>query len=359
MKPEAPAHPYAQQHSRQFWNRAMGAVAPGHVDPVVPGLRIGTQEAVATLGSCFAQHIARHLQRSGCSYHVTEPAPPGLSAEAAQARQYGLFSARCGNVYTVRQALQLFDRAFGRFQPQARAWMRGSRFVDPFRPQVEPEGYASEAEVLAARDAHLACVRQLFETSAWLVFTLGLTEAWCDRRDGAVFPLAPGVAGGHYDPAETAFVNFDIDSTRQDLAALVERVHSVNPRCRWVLTVSPVPLMATFEPRHVWTSTTASKAVLRVAADEAERRFEQVHYFPSYEVITSPAAGGRYYADDLRQVTDTGVQHVMRLFGQHCLDTGGPAPLGTPPPALHLPGSADVVCDEEAIAGAMRAVGAR
>ncbi len=353
-----PRHPYAQGDSRQFWNRAMTAVAPGQIDPVVPGLRIAPHEAVATLGSCFAQHIARHLQRSGCTYHVTETAPAELSAEAAQARQFGLFSARYGNVYTVRQALQLFDRAFGHFQPQAQAWAHGQRFVDPFRPQVEPGGYASEAEVLAARDPHLACVRRLFETSAWLVFTLGLTETWRDRRDGAVFPLAPGVAGGHYDPTQIEFVNFDIDTTRQDLAALIERVHGVNPGCRWVLTVSPVPLMATFEPRHVWTSTTASKAVLRVAADEAERRFEHVHYFPSYEIITSPAAGSRYSADDLRQVTDTGVQHVMRLFGQHCLGRGSAAAEGAPPPALHLPGSADVVCDEEAIAAAMRAVGA-
>ena len=348
------SHPYADGESRQFWNRAMSAVAPGHVDPVTPGLHIGAKERVATLGSCFAQHIARHLQRSGCTYHVTEPAPAGMSNDAAQARQYGLFSARYGNVYTVRQALQLFDRAYGRFQPRAQAWARQGRFVDPFRPQVEPEGYASEAEVLQARDAHLACVRSLFETSEWLVFTLGLTEAWRDRADGAVFPLAPGVAGGQYDPTQTEFVNFDIDTVRADLAALIERVRGVNPGCRWVLTVSPVPLAATFEPRHVWVSTTASKAVLRVAADEAERRFDHVHYFPSYEVITSPAAGNRYYADDLRQVTNTGVQHVMRLFSQHCLQPAGTD--NTPraaSAAVHLAGAADVVCDEEAIAAAM------
>lgn len=353
------SHPYADGESHQFWNRAMSAVAPGHVDPVTPGLRIGAEERVATLGSCFAQHIARHLQRSGCTYHVTESAPEGMSAEAAQARQYGLFSARYGNVYTVRQALQLFDRAYGRFRPRARAWPRGDGFVDPFRPQVEPEGFRSEAEVLQSRDAHLACVRTMFETSAWLVFTLGLTEAWRDREDGAVFPLAPGVAGGRYDATQTEFVNFDIDAVRSDLAALIERVRVVNPACRWVLTVSPVPLAATFEPRHVWVSTVASKAVLRVAADEAQRRFDHVHYFPSYEVITSPAAGNRYYADDLRQVTDIGVQHVMRLFSQHCLQPTGGHRTRTPPAALHLPGAGDVVCDEEAITAAMNALGPR
>jgi hypothetical protein len=354
-------HPYAKAPARQFWSRAMAGVAPGRVDPADPGpglgapVRVSPQDRVATLGSCFAQHIARHLHQSGCHYLVAEPAPAGLDAATAQARQYGLFSARYGNVYTVRQALQLFDRAHGHFQPLARAWPRGGRWVDPFRPQVEPDGFDSAEAVVAAQAEHLACVRAMFGTCDWLVFTLGLTEAWCDRRDGAVFPLAPGVAGGAYQPAEHAFVNFDIDAVRSDLAALVQRVQGVNPGCRILLTVSPVPLAATAEPRHVWVSTTVSKAVLRVAADEAVRRFGHVHYFPSYEVITSPAAGGRYYADDLRQVTEVGVQHVMRLFTQHCLAGGGvTADTAAAPVSLSLPQAADVVCDEETIERAMQ-----
>lgn len=352
------AHPYQNTPAYQSWPKAMGSVAPGHVDPVVGVPRIGREEQVATLGSCFAQHIARHLHRSGCSYLVTEAAPVDMPPERAAALQYGLFSARYGNVYTVRQALQLLRQAFGRFTPQTQAWQRADgRWVDPFRPQVMPEGFADAAGVLAARKVHLACVREMVERADWLVFTLGLTEGWLDRRDGAVFPLAPGVAGGNYDPAAHAFENFDAASVSADLASLVEELRSLNPRARWLLTVSPVPLMATAEPRHVWTSTVLSKAVLRVAADEALRRFGHVYYFPSYEVITSPAAGGRYYADDLRSVTETGVQHVMRLFSRHCLGQDSATPTG-PTVDLQAGGAADVVCDEETIAHAMRAGGA-
>lgn len=349
------AHPYKNAPEQQFWLRAMTSVAPGHVDPVVGAPRIAPNDRVATMGSCFAQHIARHLQRSGCTYFVTEKAPAEMPLTRAEALQYGLFSARFGNMYTVRQALQLLVRAYGRFEPVADAWQRhDGRWVDPFRPQVLPEGHSSAEEVGAARAAHFAHVREMFEQADWLVFTLGLTEGWLDRRDGAVFPLAPGVAAGDYDPAWHRFENFDVASVTQDLAALIEEVRAINPGCRWLLTVSPVPLMATAEPRHVWTSTTLSKAVLRVAADAMTRRFDHVHYFPSYEVITSPAAGGRYYADDLRSVTDTGVQHVMRLFSKHCLGAGAGS---TTASSIELQGgaAADVVCDEETIAHAMRA----
>ena len=44
----------------------------------------------------------------------------------------------------------------------------------------------------------------MFEQSEIFIFTLGLTEAWRSKKDGAVFPLAPGVSAGSFDPAEAS-----------------------------------------------------------------------------------------------------------------------------------------------------------
>ena len=151
-------------------------------------------------GSCFAQRVAEAVRGAGFNYYLTEPPTPGMSAEEANARQFGTFSARYGNLYYTRQFVQLFDRAYSKFEPELKAWLRDDgRYVDPFRPTVEPAGFASEAEVVAARDAHLAEVRRLFETLDVFVLTLGLTEGWRWRADGAALPLAPGVAGGTFD----------------------------------------------------------------------------------------------------------------------------------------------------------------
>nr|WP_256375899.1 GSCFA domain-containing protein [Caulobacter sp. S45] len=54
-----------------------------------------------------------------------------------------------------------------------------------------------------------------------------------------------------------------------------------------------------------------------------------VAYFPSYEVVTSPTARGAYFRDDLRSVTQTGVDHVMHLFFHHIAAEGAATP--TPP----------------------------
>src|SRR5690349_14915994 len=101
-------HPYSDLPDHRFWRPGLAAVERHRLDPVVHAkFRIGPQARVATAGSCFAQHISRRLQAIGFHYFVAEDAP-ALSDEARRARNYGVFSARYGNVYTARQLLQLF-----------------------------------------------------------------------------------------------------------------------------------------------------------------------------------------------------------------------------------------------------------
>lgn len=351
-------NPYKSLDDYCFWSRAMTWPAPGEIDPVVHRAGISPGDNVATIGSCFAQHLSAEIKASGFNYLVTEPAPGHLSETQARARNYGVFSARYGNVYTVRQAVQLLDRAIGKFRPQDDVWTRGDRVVDAFRPQIEPDAFGSAEEVQEAAREHLGCARHMFEQCDWLVFTLGLTEAWRSLRDGSIYPMAPGVAGGSFDPALHEFVNFSAAEVEADLALFVRKLREINPNARILLTVSPVPLIATYERRHVWVSTTYSKAALRVAADAAERQFDNVIYFPSYEIVTSPAAGGRYYADDLRQVTETGVKHVMKVFRRHFLaEPGTASPIAPPPAQSAMQEDADIVCDEEEIERAVRRSG--
>ncbi|MDQ6926973.1 MAG: GSCFA domain-containing protein, partial [Candidatus Eremiobacteraeota bacterium] len=349
--------PYANLPSSQFWRRAVERVPAASVDPVgTPPFAIDRRVRIATAGSCFAQNMSCVLVRHGYDYFVAEPAPPELSADAARDAGYGVFSTRCGNVYTARQLLQLFDRAYGTFVPREPAWLRpDGRHADPFRPQIEPAGFATGADVLESRERHLAAVRTMFERLDVLIFTLGLTEAWRSTADGAVFPLAPGVVAGCMDFARYEFVNFTASEVRADLEAFLARLERVNATARVVLTVSPQPPIATYEPRHVLVSSTYTKAALRVACDEVERTHPAVWYFPGYELVAGGFNRGAYFEDDLRTVTAEGIDHVMRLFFEHgSLD----APWDVGMDALQLAeneANMDVVCDEEAIVEPARA----
>lgn len=349
-------HPYSGLPDQQFWKNDPGVKNAAALDPVGEApFRISPTDRIVTAGSCFAQHVARFMSQSGYNHYIAEPAHHVVSAPVAAAHHYGLFSARYGNVYTARQLHQLLLRAYGLFTPREMSWpaRKGDGVVDPFRPQIQPGNFRSEAELAHDRAHHFAAIRDAIETMDVFVFTLGLTEGWADRRDGAVFPLAPGVAGGIFDPETVDFVNFDEDETFADLAAALDFIREKNPKVRIVLTVSPVPLNATYEPRHVLVSTAWSKAVLRIAAEKAVRHFDDCAYFPSYEIITSPHVRGAYFAQDCREVLQAGVDHVMRLFMTHYGDAeAAPAP---PPAAAvdehtaEMERAMEVLCDEAAI----------
>jgi len=349
-------NPYKNLPDKAFWRRAVASPAPSDVDPVGEfALRLTPETKVATAGSCFAQHIARYLSASGYNYYVAEPGHPIVPASVRTKHNYGLFSARYGNIYTARQLWQLFQRAFREFEPAEDIWQEAADvFLDPFRPTTQPGGFVSAQELEADREAHLAAVRTMFETLDVFVFTLGLTECWRSRQDGAVFPLCPGVEGGKFDPARYEFYNQPVEDVLADLREFRNALAKVNPAATIVFTVSPVPLVATAAPgAHVLSATTYSKSVLRVAAETMRLEFPNVHYFPSYEIITGPFSRGRYYAPDLRNVVEDGVAHVMRLFMAHATDeTSAQAATEMAEEDEHFRRAARVVeveCDEVAL----------
>jgi hypothetical protein len=156
------------------------------------------------------------------------------------------------------------------------------------------------------------------------------------------------VAGGSYDPARYGFVNYTAAEVEEDLGRFLDAAKQRNPRLRVILTVSPVPLAATFEDRSVLVSTTYSKAALRVVAEAMIRRFDWVDYFPSYEIIAGSPTGGLYYGPDDREVNTLGVAHVMRLFQRHYIDGDGALSTSA---AYTADGATEgaVICDESLI----------
>lgn len=345
-------HPYSDLPDHAFWRRSIARPAPSEVDPVVrPKFLISRTDKVATAGSCFAQHIAKRLAASGFSYLVTEDAHPMATPHQRQIFNYGTYTARYGNIYTTRQLLQLVKRAYGEWQPADDHWIEADgSVIDPYRPEIQPGGFSSAAELRLDRQQHFKAVRDAVEQADVFVFTLGLTEVWINRTDGAAYPVVPGAAAGAFDPEMHIFVNLTVSEVVSDLQEAIAFMRARNPDLRFILTVSPVPLLATALDRSVLVSTCYSKSVLRVAAEMVSQIDEGIAYFPSYEVITGNY-GNDYYAEDRRQVTDIGVSHVMRLFLKHYADGADvEQPTVAPPERRNLASeAAAVVCEEEAL----------
>lgn len=310
-------HPYAGLPPHHFWNKAVAPVEYKAIDFLpAPKFMLHGSRKIATAGSCFAQNIARHLKKTGNAYFDAEPRHPVMDEEYGTRNGYGVFSARFGNIYTVRQLLELMQQAFGVIAPIYDFHTEGEFAYDLLRPSVQADGFSSIEEAKADRDYHLSRVKKLFLECDVFVFTLGLTESWMNVEKGYVYPSCPGTSRGVYDPKLHQFRNFSYEECRDNLSKFLKALAEVNPTCKVLLTVSPVALAATFEKQNVLVATSYSKSVLRAVCGDAEAHFENVLYFPSYEIISSACSFGHYLSKDMREANAQGVDHVMECFSR-------------------------------------------
>jgi hypothetical protein len=201
----------------------------------------------------------------------------------------------------------LAQRAFGTAEHKKLLVPENNYFVDPYRESVfflSPDAYAKDYE------KHTAAIRHVLTNCEVFVFTLGLNECWVFRDDGtaisrnprpAIYPL---VTHKRLTVAEN--VRYVADFYRLCLQH--------NPNMKLILTVSPVPFLATglAETSHVVEANCHSKSVLRVAAQELTDTFEHIYYFPSYEMATHTL--DNVWEPDLRHVTREAVTQIVEVF---------------------------------------------
>jgi len=192
----------------------------------------------------------------------------------------------------------------------------------------------------------MECFLSSIEKSDVFVFTLGLTERWINKKHGFEYSICPGTTEGIYDESEHQFENLDFPQVRKSLASALQKIKDRNKKIKVLLTVSPVPLVATYENRHVLVSTMESKSTLRSVAGMLAKKRKYVDYFPSYEIINSFPFRGMFFEPNLRNVNHHGVNFVMQEFFSS-LDPEGSASKPTSKSKQGQTKKMDTVCEEE------------
>lgn len=274
-----------------------------------PGLVTKTTP-VATIGSCFAHEIRHWLIENGYNFLQTEPGLPGMP-------NFDCGSANYGPVYNTACMRQIFEAAYGLFDPIEKFWRLGDKLADPYRRGI---GWPDEASMRAELDRHRAAVRRVAEESRVLIATAGLGEVWRSREDCATFFMVPPAET--FDPARHECVMTSVAENVENLERLYALLRQKNPELRLVMTVSPVPMMATPTPQSGVIVDCVSKATLRIAVDSFCRNHPEVVYFPAYEYVKRIAV--RPFETDDRHVRREIVAEIMTLFMQKFGDLASP-----------------------------------
>ena len=320
------ANPYERQPASAFWRTGVVEPQPIEITDVYrPRFAITRGTRIATQGSCFAQEIGRQFVRRGYDWFEAEPPLFKLPTAVNSAYNYGVFSYRTGNIYTPRLLLQWLRWASGEAEAPRFGWQSEAGVLDPFRPAIEPNGFESEAAMLASRERLLERMGETLGTLDVFVFTFGLTEGWEDRESGVVYPMCPGTLGGTFDERQTRFVNYSFLDCHRDMREAIALLRRHNAKMKVLLTVSPVPLVATATRDHVLVANSRSKSLLRTLAATLAEEDAAVDYFPSYELVTSSPFRSQFFEPNLRSIKRLGVEFIMREFFRAHGEEDGPA----------------------------------
>ena len=119
----------------------------------------------------------------------------------------------------------------------------------------------------------------------------------------------PAVA---YNPERHRVGLLSPEENIKNIKLALDMLFSKKPEAKIILTVSPVPLRATFFDRSAAVRNSVSKATLLYAAHVICQQYERTWYFPSYEITQHLAP--EPFGWDGRHVTEETVNLIMSLF---------------------------------------------
>jgi hypothetical protein len=255
---------------------------------------------VFTIGSCFARNIEEHL--TGYDVPTSRFSVP---KEEWPHRPNGML-----NEYNAGTIAQRIERALtGQAAPRETLVPYGGGLVDLLLPSASYARAVTQERALERREEIDAIYREL-PLADIVIVTLGLVEAWFDSLTGSYLNRMPPTDTIREDPNRFSLHVMDVDEAYPLLDAafrlLTERGQKI------LLTVSPVPLTATFSEHCAVVANSFSKAVLRVCAHRLAATSPHVDYFPSYELVTS--RGLATFSEDNVHVQDAFVHEIVQTM---------------------------------------------
>jgi len=255
--------------------------------PIVP--LISSDTRVVTIGSCFAEELARGMARLkiGGAMHPT-----------------GLFY----NTGSIRQEI---ERIFGGWPEYAAEpmWRIRDGWVHPFKNADRV--FETEAELRRWSDDLDRAAEALFRSAEVIVITLGLIEAWRNPVTRNVYRVLPHP--DVFQDLRPVFTRLTVNEMQADLECIRTTIRR-HTRAELIVTVSPVPLHATMTDRDVRIANVESKSRIRAAVSEFVETHPDVRYFHSYELVTTSERLSDFMEADGRHVQRRAVDYILSQF---------------------------------------------
>lgn len=151
---------------------------------------------------------------------------------------------------------------------------------------------------------------RVLEKAASIFITFGTARVYRLRETSATVSNCHKLPHGRFN-----HMLLGVDEIVNLFIPLINRLKSFNSRLRIVFTVSPV--------RH-WkdgaTGNQVSKSTLILAVSKLVEVFDNVGYFPAYEIVMDDLRDYRFYEKDMLHINDQGVDYIWERFVKSFID---------------------------------------
>ncbi len=167
-------------------------------------------------------------------------------------------------------------------------------------------------ELIQTYDSLLKQVHLHLKTSDLLIITMGTAYTYQHLKSGLT------VANCHKIPQnEFQKTLLNQNQITDQIESAIQIVSRLNPKLMVLLTVSPI--------RHIKdgiTENNLSKSLLRVGCEFLATKFDNVQYFPAYELMMDDLRDYRFYKDDLIHPTEFAQNYIWGKFKETYFSKG-------------------------------------
>jgi hypothetical protein len=258
-------------------------VIPSHV-------KISYSDKIFFIGSCFSEEIGKKMQN--LKFNVLQN-PNGILYDPVSISS-ALDSYIQNKIFNEDDIFYLNDLWH--------SWQHHSVFSGMSKEDVLQNINRSQTEA-----------NNFLKTASWLIITPGTSYNYIFKKSGVP------VANCHKAPQN--FFEKKLLSTDEiisNLSGSISKLRSLNSNLKIIFTISPV--------RHVKdgvVENNRSKGRLIDAIHSITEKFENVFYFPSYELIIDVLRDYRFYKSDLVHPTSAATDFVFENFCNAFLDDPG------------------------------------
>lgn len=166
---------------------------------------------------------------------------------------------------------------------------------------------SNKEDLLTSLNALIKSTNQHIAESTHIIITYG--TSWVYRNIESNFI----VANCHKVPQKLFQKKLlSVEEIEESIANTLKLIHSVNPNCNIIFTVSPVRHIKDGFVANQWSKSNLISAIHSVLDTEDCKM--NTEYFPSYEIMMDELRDYRFYAEDMLHPNQVAINYIWKRF---------------------------------------------